>query len=416
MLGATVSLSYAGTVAYKFNGLNVTRDGGVTYLRGTSPSEVAAAAVSVENGAIRATGSANWYSGVGALVQNGGVVFNAVIPLAATAGAVALTAVRANPVGLVTSAVASYLLEKGIQYANGQFTKTGSGEYQGDATAGCVGVTQHISASSASTMCYQALSFVQSVGNNGCATPTQPGNMTLVGASETGCTVHGVNDNGQAWDWGFGFTHGASSGGGAPTESDWAAVRAGRWPDPAMLDLVRHGVALPTDAPVFSPTSQDVPASDPYTDPVTGKKYRDMVRITPSPSNPDTADIQAFKQELDANGNPVGGGNGGNGATDQTDLCKLHPEILACQQLDTPDGPELPNQDKTLTITPDGGWGPDNGTCPPDKTLNLRGGQTVVIEYQPVCQVATSMRPVMIGFAWLTAVLIAIGITRKYAE
>ena len=114
----------AATVPYKFNGMNVTRDGGVTYLRGTSPAEVASAGVTVSNHTISAAGSANWYVGTGALLQSGGVVFNAAVPIASTAAAVALTAVRANPAGLITSAIASYLLGKGIEYANGSFNTT----------------------------------------------------------------------------------------------------------------------------------------------------------------------------------------------------------------------------------------------------------------------------------------------------
>ena len=131
-------------------------------------------------------------------------------------------------------------------------------------------------------------------------------------------------------------------------------------------------VPLPLDSPTVSPTPIDVPISDPYVDPVTGKRFKDVARVTPQPSKPDTAEVQVVKQEVDANGAPVVNPTTGQSTppVDQPDLCKQHPDILACQQLDTPSDPNITNNDKNITITPDSGWGADNGTCPADRTMN----------------------------------------------
>lgn len=419
LIAVNVTLAHAGTIPYKFNGMNVTREGGATYLRGTSPSEVAAAGVTVENAAIHASGSANWYAGTGALLQSGGVVFNAVVPIAAAAASVAVTAVRLNPSGLITSAVASYLLTKGIEFAEGQFQAVVPGTST-PASMNYVGTCPP--------------DYWNSVRNSGGACSWGDGSgVACAWSKPTPNSMH-VDYCGNGANWyliptqdGFnspcpsGQTYSGGNCVGNPTrrpatDSDWDAARQGYWPDPAILDLVRRGVALPTDKAVFTPQSQDVPVSDPYVDPVTGKRFQDKARVTPSPSAPDMADVQVVKQEIDANGNPVIVNGQAAAPQEQTDLCKLHPEILACATLDTPGGPDLSNMDKSLSITPDSGWGPDTGTCPADKHLTLRNGHDIPIEYGPACQVATSIRPVLIAFAWLAAILIAVGITRKYAQ
>lgn len=401
LLGASVSLSYAATIPYKFNGMNVTREAGVTHLRGTSPAEVAAAGVTVENAAIRASGSANWYSGTGALVENGAVVFNAVIPIAATAASVAVTAVRANPTGLITTAVASYLLSKGIEYAEGQFVKQTEGQQIGT--------------------CYTPDGNSQSNSSrSACVATVKP----MIGGGT--CTFHSWYNNERGMNWacpGFGILSGGTfmiettvPGQKVPlNESDWDAARVGYWPDPAILDLVRKGVPLPTDKPVFSPTQKDVPLSDPYVDPVTGKRFQDKARITPSPSNPDQADVQIVKQEVDANGQPVTNpSTGGEQAPEkQEDPCKLNPDASACKPLDdVPDNDMLHNE-ITLSISPVSGFGPDNGTCPASKTLFTKGGQPIVWSWQMYCDFASGIRPLIIGFAYLSALLIVVGVARR---
>lgn len=424
LLGANWVFSYAATVPYKFNGLNVTREGGATYLRGTSPSEVAAAGVSVTNGAIQAAGSANWYAGTGALLQSGGVTFNAVLPLAATAASVAVTAVRLNPAGLVTSAIASYLLTKGIEYVDGQFRKPSSlvdpsySEIMDPVFWDCGGrfyseadcIAAMIRPGWPNVVHGQG-TFEPGVDNLagramcpggwfGVIVGGAPKCVTSPGSCPAGSTASGSQCAVPA----------------APAqESDWDAARVGMWPDPAILDLVRRGVPLPTDKPVFSPAYKDVPLSDPVVDPGTGKRMQDKARVTPNPSAPDTADVQVMKQEVDAQGNPVvDPATGGPSApTEETDLCKKHPEASACQRLDSVDDVQIPQQDNPFSLNPISGFGADNASCPPSVHLFNKGGQSIDWSWSQFCTFSQGIRPLVIGFAWLAAIAMVVAVGRR---
>jgi len=417
LLGSLSAASFAATVAYKFNGMNVTREAGVTHLRGTSPSEFAASGATVSNHIISGSGSANWYVGTGALLQSGGVVFNAAVPIAATAAAVAVTAVRANPAGLITSAVASYLLSKGISYVDGQFKQSGGDMpanpfYPSVACKGvpppCGGPNQLAPNSS----CYtdggghytrsmggvlEGYQAVNTCGDdsifmplNGTPTPSQCLTGTWNGSSCTGEPV-------------------------PATESAWDGARVGYWPDPAIYDLVKAGVPLPTDHAIFTPDHKDVPLSDPYLDPVTGKRYQDVARVTPQPSAPDTATVQTVKQEVDANGQPVLDQGTGQPVPPEaeTDLCKLNPDASGCKPLDEVPDVELEENTITLSISPISGFGPDTGTCPSPRSLFSKGGQPVVWEWTQYCDFASGIRPLIIGFAWISALMIVIGVARR---
>lgn len=424
VLGGTAALSYAATVPYKFHGMNVTREGGATYLRGTSPSEVASAGVSVSSHVMSASGSANWYAGAGALLQSGGVVFNAAIPIAASAASIAVTAVRANPAGLITSSIASYLLSKGIEYANGEFQvpSTPSSYFPGkkwcfsspvndcdsDYNALIGRQASRINTSYTGYGTWQGHTIVSATATSVIWRLTysggNPGNFTINSSTDT-CSTGYRLVSGQC----------VPVDKRAPTEAEWDQARAGYWPDAANLDLVKKGVPLPTDKPVFSPPYKDVDLSDPYTDPVTGKRFKDTARVTPQPSAPDTAEVQFTKQEVDANGQPVTANGTPVPPVEESDLCKKNPGIIACMQGDVPTAPDITNQDKNIVITPDSGWGPDSGTCPADRVSTLHGGVQHVQSWQPTCQFLSMFRPALLAVAWFSAVLIAVGIYKTYS-
>ena len=408
------SQAIGATVPYKFNGMNVTREGGVTYLRGTSPSEVASAGVSVSNHVISAAGSANWYVGIGALVQNGGVVFNAAVPVAATAASVAVTAVRANPAGLITSAVASYLLGKGIEYVNGQFVKpapaVGIGTCGGSGLPGNSGFVGGTNESAASCVSRLRTALQTVYPNDGPFNPVAGPSPNYVWSHNT-CTSLGCG-----WNVGSWTQTGSTPGTPVPAvDSDWDAARTGYWSDQATLDLVKAGVPLPTDKAVFSPSSKDVPLADPYVDAVSGKRVQEVARITPQPSALDTATVQVLTQEVDANGQPVIDSGTGQpvSPSEPTDMCKLNPEASGCKPLDEVPDIDLPEDTITLSISPVSGFGPDSGTCPADRTLFTKGGSPVVWSWAQYCTFASGIRPLIVGFAWLAALMIVIGVARR---
>lgn len=422
LLAVDIGLVYAAPVSYQFRGMSVTRENGVSYFRGTAPSELAAAPVA-------SASSSGWYMGTGALLGNGGVMwmgktaeFVSSHPVALEAAAVAVSAVRLNPTGLVTSAIASYLLSKGIDYSSGQFMVPGqplqtvqlwhsSASYESTPEAACTAAAAEGPWPYQNTVpCGSAY-----VTNNGtkCNLPVRlVSNTTTCPAVwywpqtlETLCPDKSAPVNGTC---GNGQTRPAE-------DADWNAARTGKWPDPAIRDLVRNGVPLPTDQPVFSPTSRDIPVADPVVDPVTGKRLQDVARITPQPSNPQVADVQMVKQEVDANGNPVVNPSTGTpvAPTEEKDPCKLNPEASACKPLDEVPDVDLPTKDITISINPVSGFGPDSGTCPASKTLFTKGGQPAVWSWQMYCDFSTGIRPFILGFAWIAAISMVVAVGRR---
>jgi hypothetical protein len=388
----------AAPVAYSFRGINVTRVDGVTHLRGTSPGGFDAGGASVGAQTVASFGSVTLPYKV--------AEFAAASPIAATAAAAAVTAVRLNPAGLVTSAVASYLLTKGLEYANGSFNKlttvltvpTGM-----PTTNYCANYNNAYYGYSYTTNWTQASATLCRATCAG----TGPSNGAVYGnyACTLSCPAGQTLVNGQC----------SADAKIAPTESDWDAARVGYWPDAANRDLIRNGVPLPTDKSVFNPVSKDVPIGDPYVDPVTGKRYQDTARVTPSPTTPEVADVQMFKQEVDATGAPVV--NSGTGQpvppVEDTDWCKKNPDASGCKPLDEVPDVELQEDTITLSISPVSGFGPETGTCPADRTLFSKGGSPIVWSWGQYCTFASGIRPLIVGFAWISALMIVVGVARR---
>lgn len=412
--------AFAGTVAYKFNGMNVTREGGVTHLRGTSPSEMAAGGATVAGQTINAAGSANWYVGMGALLQNGGVVFNAAVPVASTAATVAVSAIRANPAGLITSAVLSYLISKGLDYVGGQITYTDAtsggwlpANYSITASGGCNGtwsggnpITVKEGYNSACAPHMQQCKFVSMSGNNAVVSC-----LNTASGSWVNSTVNKVGSGSCPTGYALGGD-GKCRVSRAATDADYAQAKAGPLTDGAAYDLLKNGVALPIGPATFTPPSKDVVLSDPYVDPVTGKRYRDVARVTPQPSAPDVAMVEPVRQEVNANGDPVVE-NGQPVAAEEKDPCKLHPEASGCAPLDEVPDITIPETSNPFSVNPVSGFGADNASCPADQVLFTKSGQTIKWTWAQVCTFASGMRPLVIGFAWLAAIAMVVAVGRR---
>lgn len=93
---------------------------------------------------------------------------------------------------------------------------------------------------------------------------------------------------------------------------------------------------------------------------------------------------------------------------EETDLCKLHPEILACQELDTPDD-EIPKSTREITYSEDTMFS-GGGACPADKTMTLHTGQTVTVwNWQQSCDWITAyVRPILLVVASYIAVMMLV--------
>jgi len=88
----------------------------------------------------------------------------------------------------------------------------------------------------------------------------------------------------------------------------------------------------------------------------------------------------------------------------KTKFCEENPDVLACQKTDTPDVPDMKEESKDISITPDSGWGEGGGSCPAPRKLSKSE-----ISFQPICDFASGVRPVVIAVAWLTAAGMLLG-------
>ncbi|MNY21818.1 hypothetical protein D3C86_1553880 [compost metagenome] len=190
-------------------------------------------------------------------------------------------------------------------------------------------------------------------------------------------------------------------------------------PDVVLTSVMQEGRGWLPATPEVSTQVQTVPMSSVYKDPTTGVSYRDYAYVTPNPADPQTANLQVVKTQVDpATGNPVTDPNSGNttGQVKPEDPCASNPNRVGCMDKgDIPASPDLTATEKVITITPDSGWGSDTAACPADIVVGLRsqGALPAVFSFKPVCDGADMFRPVVIGLAWIAAVLIALGVGRR---
>lgn len=186
--------------------------------------------------------------------------------------------------------------------------------------------------------------------------------------------------------------------------------------------------AVPGSKPLYSPVG------DPVLEPNSNPQVWDQpyVKVVPSPTPDDKfrVDIQP-KTVVKPDSSPMSDpqidptapkvpdpANPSDPATDPKDkertpgLCELYPDILACQKLDVPDAQNIENKDVNVSINPDSGWGPANGSCPAPRVLALHG-LTTEFSWQPMCDFASGIRGVILAVAWVIAAGSVIGMARR---
>lgn len=178
-------------------------------------------------------------------------------------------------------------------------------------------------------------------------------------------------------------------------------------------------VPNPVPRPLFVPTGDPVP--NPQYDPNAAPGPNNQpwiqpgVRVNPSPtpSEPWRVDLQPLNRpvpgpepmpEPDSEDPPVPD----KPSEEQIDFCAKNPDVLACQKLDEPNSEELPASEKPISISPDGGWGADNASCPAPKQITVQG-RAIPIPFDLFCTWASGMRPIIIAMAWLSAAFILLG-------
>lgn len=181
---------------------------------------------------------------------------------------------------------------------------------------------------------------------------------------------------------------------------------------------------FPVDSPVLNPSPglqpqplrvpQGSPQAVPNSDPQQYKQPVLDVVPAPTPLSPWQVDLQpkdVTSPDPDGVKNPATPASGASGTpSDKSDLCLLHPDILACAKpvFDTPNGPDLPTKEAQISVTPDSGWGPDNASCPAPRHI-FPQGRDVPIPFDLFCFYLAGIRPIVIAMAWLGAAFILIG-------
>lgn len=341
------------------------------------------------------------------------VTMPATMRMASNAGTFAATAVRGTP-GLIGPAVAAWLLMAGIEWLSDQWMKTE------DVTVANSGSTLVICNGYGQVTAVQCLSRATSSKHNDSLVDT----FTQISVSSTqvvgyntyiggwfNALITPVCTGGTVWNG----SQCAGTQTRPATDADWANVPQ-PLPDPAAEELAKKGLPLPLGNPEYNPAHHDVPMGDPYVDPADNIRKRDQARVTPQ-SDGKTARVDVVKTPVNPDGTPVNDPNGNPvPSTPDTnpDPCTINPDRLGCLNADTPDAPDITENDKTISITPQGGFGADTATCPADKSYSLRLMGNVALSWEPACQVASGMRLIVIAMAWVSAILIAIGITKRY--
>lgn len=172
----------------------------------------------------------------------------------------------------------------------------------------------------------------------------------------------------------------------------------------------------PNPQPLWVPQGNPVPI--PNTNP---QQYRQPVtRFDPAPTTDDPFRLDGRPEEI-VGTSPTGmtgpqtgqSGQPPGEKPEQFDLCKEHPDIIACQVFkpDELTPMPMPNKEVPLALNAEGGF-PTGGSCPQPKVLTLMG-KSFAFSMQPLCDFALGIKPLLIGFAWLSAALVFLGVARR---
>ena len=184
-------------------------------------------------------------------------------------------------------------------------------------------------------------------------------------------------------------------------------------------EWVRTSEVKPDGEPKIMVTDGTVAQSRPYTDPADGKAKQSKWTFNSDGSvkevitdRPDLTPDSPQAPKLDPNAVPDNKTDNPDKKTQPAsqpapiDLCKEHPDILACDTV--PDKPEttdtdfdIPKEEVSLKFTPDNVF-PTDGVCPVPVQFQAFGS-TFGFSMQPACDLAGMLRPMIIAFAWLVA-------------
>jgi len=188
---------------------------------------------------------------------------------------------------------------------------------------------------------------------------------------------------------------------------------------------VQQPIVNPDAAPSPLPQPLWVPQGDPQPVPMSDpQQYKQPgTRITPSPSPSSPWQVDVVPDDKISNSPtpirdpqavPPAEAASAPKSDKPSDLCTEHPDILACQKINlgSLDPVPLPNENKQMAITPDSGWTIGSASCPAPRTVTIRGF-TLTMPFTMICDFALAIKPLLIGFAWLSAALAFMGLSKK---
>lgn len=320
--------------------------------------------------------------------------------MAANAGQIAKAGMRMNPLGVLGTLAAGWLLSEGLEYLNGEWNKVDAGA--GSQFSTCVGSSGTGTGSPAAIRAAIEARWTTRTDSPAWFTHATPGRFNY--QPTTGAYV------------GYVIDYMNCSGAASPepaTQDDWDALPD---PLPAVAPELPYAPYLPGGVPVEAPeydfTPFQTPLGNPYTKP-DGSTSQPMASVSP---NGDTITVDTYDMPVtDPLGNPVPSPTPQDTPEPQSDTsknqCEQFPNSLGCAELGTVDDLAVPTETRSIAaISPVSVGGV--GACPAPLTASFMG-QTVSFSYDMPCSFATSLKPLILAIAWLSAGLIFIGGVRQ---
>lgn len=190
------------------------------------------------------------------------------------------------------------------------------------------------------------------------------------------------------------------------------------------------GIPYPIETPIWNPSPEDPEVSQPLRVPqgipqkipdTNPQKYRQPITEwthSPTASDPWRMDVtpkDVVSESPIGQTGPESGSPGGPPSVprdEAADLCEKNPDVVACQRLGDIAAQPVPNENRHLAISKDPGWGPEMGRCPEPKTARVLG-VTLSLPFTMLCDFALGIRPLLIAFAWLSAAMTFMGLSRR---
>lgn len=321
------------------------------------------------------------------------VTVPATLRMAANAGQFAKNAMRLNPLAIVGTLAAGWLIDQGLEYLDGEWQKQ-----EPDYSSGGMPCA---STSIPSSWCTGYFADIEVFTEGLASGDPWPGNGCL--------NTKNWNDapGYRGWDCtGIPMVNTPS------TDDDWDAL-----PDPLpdVSPELPYAPYMPEGVPVDIPDYDFAPFATPVGDPyekMDGSTAQPMAKVSP---NGDSVTVDTYDQPLtDPQGDPVPNAppvDTPEPAPENKVQCDKYPNSLGCAELGTVDDLPVPEETRSIAaITPVSIGGA--GSCPEPLTATFMG-QSVSFSYDMPCQFASSLKPLILAIAWLSSGLIFIGGVRQ---